>query len=192
MKHSRRASFRSGCPLHVTMRLVDGLPGMRRRATYVALLDAFGTGCERLGMRLVHWSVLGNHMHLLLEAASERSLSRGMQGLAVRMARALNRAWGRAGRVFADRYHARVLGSPREVRSALFYCLQNARKHHLAPVAADPYSSGPWFDGWLQGARAADALVGRPAWLLAARGWLLAHGWRRLGLLDVKARPAGP
>jgi hypothetical protein len=29
-------------------------------------------------------------------------------------------------------------------------------------------------------------------WLRSARTWLLAHGWRRLGLLDVGASPSGP
>ena len=143
-------------------------------------------------MRLVHWSVLGNHLHSLIEASDRRALSRGMQGLAVRLAKALNCWWQRAGRVFADRYHSRALRSPSEVRRALFYVLQNARKHGIEPDGADPYSSGPWFDGWLGGECTDPQPVERPTWLRAARTWLLGHGWRRLGLLDVDAWPAAP
>ena len=174
------------------MRLVGGLPSLRKRATYRVLLAAMGRGSERFGMRLVHWSALSNHVHLMVEARDRRALTRGMQGLAVRMARALNRAWARRGSVFADRYHARALRSPREVRAALGYVLQNARRHGLALVGADPCSSAPWFDGWRAAVREGGAAVERPLWLRAARTWLLARGWRRLGLLDPTARPAAP
>jgi hypothetical protein len=131
-------------------------------------------------------------MHLIVEAAGLGALSRGMQGLGVRMARALNRCWGRTGRVLADRYHARALPSPREVRSALAYVLRNARKHRIIAARADPCSSAPWFDGWLGGESGAAAAPERPAWLLSARTWLLAHGWKRLGLLDIDAWPGAP
>jgi putative transposase len=190
--HRPRQGFRGAFPVHVTLRLADGLPSLRKRATYRVLVAALGRGSERFGMCLVHWSVMGNHMHLMVEAADERALSRGMQGLAVRIARALNRWWQRTGRVFADRYHAHVLRSPTVVRRALFYILQNARRHRIETAGADPCSSGPWFDGWLPGQlreRSERSAVERPTWLRTARTWLLARGWRRLGLLDVHARP---
>ena len=192
--HRSRESFRAGCPVHVTLRMAEGLPSLRKCATYRALVAAMGGGCERFGMRLVHWSVLGNHMHLIVEACDRHALSRGMQGLGVRLARALNRWWGRTGRVLADRYHAHILRSPTVVRRALFYVLQNARRHGIVTAGADPCSSGPWFDGWLGGEPGdrGDHAAGKPEWLRAARTWLLVHGWRRLGLLDLGARPGGP
>ena len=189
--HRTRENFRPGCPVHVTLRLVDGLPSLRDVSTYRSLLRALGAGSERFGLRLVHWSVLGNHLHLLVEAADRFALARGMQGLAVRLARAINRVWRRVGTVFADRYHAHVLRSPREVRSALCYVLQNARRHRIRIVGADPFSSGPWFDGWIQGGRVTQIERERLPWLQAARTWLLARGWRRGGPLDVHSGPAG-
>jgi len=189
VKHRTRESFRAGCPVHVTLRVADGRPSLRKPATYRVLVAAMGSGCDRFGMRLVHWAVLGNHLHLIVEAADRHALSRGMQGLAVRMARALLRWWGQSGRLFADRFHGHALRSPTEVRRALFYVLQNARRHGIVTAGADPYSSGPWFDGWLGGVRTDRAAVERLAWLRAARVWLLARGWRRLGLLDVSACP---
>ena len=79
-------------------------------------------------------------MHLLVEADSERSLSRGMNGLGVRVARGLNRVMRRRGRVLDDRYHGHILRTPTEVRRARSYLLQNARKH-IGLVGADPYTS---------------------------------------------------
>jgi REP element-mobilizing transposase RayT len=85
-------------------------------------------------------NVQGNHVHLLVEAHDQRALSRGMNGLGVRVARGLNRVMQRRGHVLADRYHAHILRSPTEARRARAYLLQNARKHygHASP---DPYTS---------------------------------------------------
>ena len=94
-------------------------------------------------MRMVHFSVQGNHIHLIVEADDKKCLSRGLQGLNVRIARAVNRALGRKGNVFADRYHARILKTPTEVRNAVRYVLNNLRKHRpeTHPWYIDPYSS---------------------------------------------------
>jgi REP element-mobilizing transposase RayT len=190
--HAPREAFRAGCPVHVTLRIEGGLPSLRRPATYRALVAAMGGGSERFGMRLVHWSVMSNHLHMLVEASGRAALSRGMQGLAIRLARSLNSWWGRSGRVFADRFHGRALRSPREVRAALHYVLANARRHGIATGGPDPYSSAPWFDGWRDGENGAVGACAKPDWLRRARTWLLESGWRRRGLLDWRQRPAGP
>jgi REP element-mobilizing transposase RayT len=149
---------------------------------------AFSRGAERFGFRLVHFSIQSNHLHLLAEATDRRSLWRGMQGLLVRIARALNKLWTRRGKVFGDRYHARALRTPREVRFALVYVLHNARRHGVRVLGIDVYSSGPWFDGWVEActppARAAPGV-----W---ARTWLLREGWRRHGRIGFDERPRKP
>ncbi len=58
-------------------------------------------------------------VELLVEADDRRALARGMQGLQVAAARALNAAAGRHGRCFPDRYRARILRTPAEIRSVL-------------------------------------------------------------------------
>jgi REP element-mobilizing transposase RayT len=85
------------------MRVKPGLPSLRGLREHATLLGAITAGCEREGFRLVHYSVQSNHLHLIVEASCRSSLSRGMQGIAIRMARALNRLWRRCGSVFADR-----------------------------------------------------------------------------------------
>lgn len=62
--------------------------------------------------------------------AVERALGRGLKGLLVRLANALNRAWKRRGRLIRDRYHAGLLKTPREVRQVLVYVLQRASTGH--------------------------------------------------------------
>ena len=89
--------------------------------------------CPRLGgdrFRIVHFSVQTNHIHMIAEAEGEAELSAGMTIFATRAARALNKALCRRGHVWADRYHARPMTSPRDVRNTLVYVLMNFAKHH--------------------------------------------------------------
>ncbi len=134
-----------------------------------------------MGIRLVHYSVMTNHLHFVCEVQDEGALSRGIKGLSVRIARALNRIWKRSGRVFADRYHAHVLKTPREVRIVLAYVLRNATHHGIHLVGPDPCSSGAGFDGWIGLPRGFCTVIDTA--FPTAVTWLLALGWRRHGLI---------
>jgi REP element-mobilizing transposase RayT len=191
VSHAKRPVLAARFPVHVTVKLEKGLPSLRRKAVYRALRHAFAASSGRHEFRVVEHSVLSNHVHFIAESSDERTLARGVQGLCVRIARALNRLWRRVGSVFADRYHARILRTPREVRNALVYVLQNARRHGIwAAREADPYSSGGTFDGWKGKEREERAAADRCGFLTRARTWLLRAGWRRHGLLDIRELPA--
>lgn len=198
VSHATRAPFRADTPLHVTLRMVGGLRSLRNgramRVVHAALAAAHRPRSEGVApFGVVQFSVQGNHVHLIVEARDRHALSRGMHGLAIRLARRLNAVLDRHGALFAHRYHARALRTPREVRSALRYVLLNARHHaaqrghHLASRWLDPCSSAPWFDGWREPVRAdapwLTALARAPCPCAPARTWLLTTGWRRHGLL---------
>jgi putative transposase len=138
--HLRREVLKARCPVHVTWRMEKGVWNLRTRRCFRVLERAFVAGANRFGFKLVHYSVQGNHLHLLVEARDEKALSRGMNGMGVRVARGLNRVMGRHGEVLADRYHSHILRTPTEVRRARAYLLQNARKHY-GLVVDDPYTS---------------------------------------------------
>ncbi len=187
--HDARPPHCARHPVHLTVRLRSGLPSLRRQDARDAVHRAFAGGRERFGFRLAHFSLQSNHLHLLAEAGDRRALSRGMQGLLVRIARALNALWKRSGAVFADRFHARALTSPREVRAALVYLLHNARHHGIQLPGVDPYSSGPWFEGWASNVARA---IGLPSIVAAARSWLLGEGWLLHGRIEIQENPAPP
>jgi len=134
-------------PLHVTMRIRHGVKTLRDTKRFDRIKRAFRFGCDRFGMRMCHFSIQDDHIHLIIEAADKHALSRGMQGLNIRVARAANRVLGRIGKFFADRYHARPLRTPTEVRNAVHYVLYNMQKHrkerglYTHPWALDPFSS---------------------------------------------------
>src|SRR5207249_8026770 len=142
---------------------------------------------SRAGFRILHYSVQDDHIHLIVEADDKRTLGRGIRGLAIRVALAVNRALCRRGCVWEGRYHARSLTSPRAMRLCLVYVLMNRRKHCAGERGLDPCSSAPWFTGWRD---AVATLSGRPP-VVAARTWLGAVGWRRHGLIGVREAPRG-
>jgi REP element-mobilizing transposase RayT len=127
VSHLRRPTLKARHPVHVTMRLCGGLPSLRHKPLAGLVLSSFHAAKERLGARLVHFSVQSNHVHLLVEVDEHRALSRAMQGLATRLAKRLNHRLGRRGAVFADRYHSRALATPLEVRRALVYVQAHRR-----------------------------------------------------------------
>ena len=135
------------------------------------------------------------HAHLIVEATDTAALGRGMKAIGARLARAVNRVAGRRGPVLADRYHLRLLPTPKEVRNAFRYVLLNGRRHAASArrspgrnVQLDRASSAPWFDGWKRHLPQPDdresAAVGQRPPVARARTWLLTVGWRRHGLLD--------
>jgi REP element-mobilizing transposase RayT len=184
LPHTARPTVTGATPVHVTLRIRPDVWSLRSKRSFGVIAKALEAAREWKSARVVHYSVQGNHVHLVAEASDRKVLARRMQGLEVRIARGMNKLMHRRGAVFADRYHARALATPLEVRRVIEYVLKN-RRHHLGARAAlfDPYSSAAWFDGWTsppttdEGEGEGEPLVREP------RSWLLRVGWRRHGLL---------
>lgn len=182
--HTRRPRHVGRHPLLVTVRTVPGAGNLRVRKVVRALWKAFDRGKERFGFRLIEYSIQRDHLHLLVEAEDAKALARGMQGLGIRIARAINRVRNRRGRVFSDRYHARALTTPLEVHRALRYTLSNGRKHARqrgetwSPRVVDVYSSAIHFRGW---SREVSVWGNLPVPQVTAEPatWLLRIGWRK-------------
>jgi REP element-mobilizing transposase RayT len=185
--------FAARFPLHVTLRVVEGLPSLRRHGPLRIVQRAIERFGNREDFRIVQYSVIGNHIHLIVEATDAEALARGMQRIEVSLARRLNRFFDRRGTFFVERYHARVLRTPRETRNALRYVLLNQRQHEmrrgqeLARDWIDPFSSAYWFDGWRDPIRLREPrqreLLAIPCPTASPTVWLLTAGWRRWGPL---------
>src|SRR5215831_776865 len=145
--HAARPEHSKAHPVHVTLRASRRLPSLRREVVFLEIRRALGR-TARAWFRLVHFSAQADHLHLLVEADDKSSLSRGLMGLAIRVARAVNRVLLRTGRVWDDRFHAHPLRSPREVRHAIVYVLMNAKKHLPGAPNFDPCSSAASFTEW--------------------------------------------
>ena len=179
VSHTVRPALAARHPVHVTVRVVEAVRGLRRRAGYHAIRRAVQCCALRSDFRIVHLSIQQSHIHLIVEAADKTALARGMRAFQVSAARGLNRAVGerlaqrearphgvgerraqprapRRGAVFPHRYHATVLRTPTQTRNALAYVLNNWRRHWgQIPTAQralwiDPFSSAYAFPGWAE------------------------------------------
>lgn len=193
VSHDRRVRFAARCPVHVSLRLVDGVPSLRRHGPLRIIQRAIQEAGHHGYFRVVHFAVIGNHLHVIVEADGAEALARGMHALEVRLARRLNRYFERRGKLFAERYHARHLETPTETRNALRYVLLNQRNHEarrgerLNRDWIDPFSSAFWFDGWRDRVRLGEPrqrdLLNVPCPTAPPSVWLLTTGWRRRGPL---------
>ena len=193
--HEARPEHDPRHPVHVTIRIVGNVGGLRRRDIYFALREATIVTARRADFRIVHMSIQRDHIHLLVEAADKRALSKGIRGFSISAARQINKAYTerggdrRTGRVVSDRYHARPLTSPRAVRNCLAYILSNWRHHgeDQAPFAqtwkVDPFSSGALFFDWKELESSPVLWPIPPSYhpliVQRPRTWLLSKGWKR-------------
>ena len=202
--HKTRPEIKPYQALHVVLRVVTAVGSLRRRPMYRALREATIVAAVRERIRIVHISLQGTHVHLLVEAEDKLALARGMQGFQISAARNVNTALGQRGRrrrgaVFSDRYHLEVITSPRRARHALSYVLNNWRKHGedrsgLASTwLVDPFSSGISFPDWQELEDKAvmwplretyDPLVVR-----RPQSWLLREAWKKHGPISARDVP---
>jgi REP element-mobilizing transposase RayT len=184
------------------MRRVKLAPSLRSERVFRAVLAQLAR-VKRRGVRVVHYSVQHDHLHLIVEGKDRHDLSAQMQKLFSRIALAVNGVAKRRGSLFRDRHHRVELDGPTKTRSALVYVLFNDRKHCAQNGGAitdemlselDDRSSAAWLedDDWDERARpppetlarlrARDENVeglGSPR--TAPRTWLAESGWRLRG-----------
>ncbi len=200
-RHRRRPKLRKEHPVHVTLRVVPEVGRLRQQRAYRAAQRALVTTRRRRNFRICHLSLQGSHMHLIVEADNDVALAKGMQGFEISCAKHLNAAIfdslgeRRRGTVFPDRYHARHLTTPRQVRNALAYVLCNWRRHgedRGSRARFDRFSTAGYVHLWSDDLEQT-AVDERTQLLPVAfpRTWMLRRGWRKHGWLDPWERP-GP
>ena len=200
--HAARQVFRASEPVHVVLRVEKALGRLRRMDIYRAVRGATLVVASREDFRIVHLSIQGTHLHLLVEANGRTALSRGMQGFTISAAKRMNamvvrvdpetdEVRRRKGKVFSDRYHAEVITNRRQARHALAYVLNNWRKHREdagSDARVDRFSSGIAFRGWAAHAdpefRFTVPAGYEPLVVWEPRTWLLSTGWMKYGRID--------
>jgi REP element-mobilizing transposase RayT len=89
------------------------------------------------GLKVLHFSLQSNHVHLLVEAVDNEILTRGMRSLTVTFAKRMGR-----GRIQLERYHLHVLRTLQETKNAVNYVLFNHQRHTGSKTAhVDSFSS---------------------------------------------------
>lgn len=196
--HRPRPPVNRHKPLHVVLRVRRTVGRLRREPIYHAIRHAMQRALAQTEFRVVHASIQHNHIHLLVEAETSTALTKGMQSVAITLAKAINRTCARTGKVFEFRYHATQITTPRQARHALAYVLNNWRRHRedlrstrARAAHVDPYSSAISFSGWVGNPTFATPPGYEPLPIARPQSWLLSIGWQKHGPIDVRERP-GP
>jgi REP element-mobilizing transposase RayT len=199
--HRKRPEITSRMAVLVTLRVVEDMRRMRRMDAYKALRKALLVVLARADFRVVHNSIQGNHIHLVVEAENATALARGMQAFQISAARRLNQAdvdengKARTGQVFVDRYHMELVTTPTHARHTLAYVLNNWRRHKedRAPGtrtwSLDKYSSAISFTGWAERSEWLVPEDYEPLPVCAPQSWLLREGWKLGGAISIYEAP---
>lgn len=182
--HGKRPIVDFNKPLHITIRLKQGVASLRRRSMLKQFKLA-SSHAKIFGLHVIHFSLLNNHIHMIVEAKNNLGLSRGMKSLNCRLGKAIRRDSGGQGATLAGRFHLHVLKTPTEMKHALEYVLLNKAKHQKFIEHIDDFSSGYSFQDWkrLIGTRfqglIASQIDFRDEGLSPPRSWLCRVGWTR-------------
>lgn len=192
MNHMKRPRVDKDTPLHITWRLKIGLLSMRKQQ----LLKEFEESVRRakiFGLRVLQFSIQGNHIHLIVEADNNLALAQGLRSLGGRFGKIIRKHAGGRGPVFAGRYHIELIQTPEQMRNTLSYVLLNHSKHKKVVEYVDGYSSAPYFHEWkrllgkkfsgmirdqVESLREANGRDITSAALSPPKSWLAREGWR--------------
>jgi putative transposase len=189
VNHMQRPSFSSTQPLHITLRLRKGLGGLRNKGVHVLLQTAVKE-MAKFGTHVNHYSLQGNHLHLIIETVSQAALASAMKSFGSRFAKGIKKLQHlKTTQIFNGRYHVTILKNPTQTRNALRYVLLNQAQHSQLLEHIDIYSSGFYFSQWrkLIGRKFSDLIEKQaqsaggtlPNYLQPPRTWLLREGWTR-------------
>lgn len=144
--HRTREHVNRRVPLHINFKYKCGI----RNKDCLRLLKRAILNARKQGLRILHFSLQHNHVHLIVEAETNEVLSSGMRSLTVTMAMGLKR-----GKIQIARYHLHVLKGLREARNAVMYVLFNRQKHEKGTTSKiDGYTSVLQLENWKEIVRA--------------------------------------
>ncbi|MGZ3788101.1 MAG: transposase [Bacteriovorax sp.] len=140
IRHTSRPLVKKPSSLHLTVKIKKNKADMKNKAV-LSLLKRAILNARRQGLKVIHYSLEYDHVHLLIEAENNHVLGKGMQAFGVTLSKAINRMRKLKGGVYKHRYHFRKISGTRELRNVMNYIFTNGVKHKTAKDIANPYNS---------------------------------------------------
>jgi putative transposase len=206
--HMKRGRVSQKFPIHITQKLTDEMPSLQCKKLYSQIRRCLKRA-RLFGMATLHFNVLSNHIHLIVEAPDNNTLARSMQSLGSSLGKATRKQLNAQAenkkfqsqaslrskkRVFKGRYHLHILKTPTEVKNAMEYVLLNHSKHSKTLEHMTRFSSAYAFKEWktLLGHRFRYLIADEYNFLesknahdlhedviVPPRSWLSREGWKR-------------
>lgn len=140
IRHISRERLKKPTSLHLTIKVRENKAEIKNKRILKALHHAIKRARFKR-LKIIHYTLEYNHIHLLVEACDNKILHKGMQALGISLSKAINRIKQLKGRVYKHRYHFRKLNSRSEVKNVLHYIFKNGMKHKRSVSMLDPYNS---------------------------------------------------
>jgi REP element-mobilizing transposase RayT len=140
IRHISRDPIKRITPLHLTIKIESKKAGIKNKNILTALHHSIKKA-RILGLRILHYTLEFDHVHLLVEADNNERLGRGMQSFGISFSKGINKIKQMKGRVFKTRYHFRKLKTLTEIKNVLKYILRNGIKHKHSSSLLNPYNS---------------------------------------------------
>ena len=93
------------------------------------------------GIRIVHFTLEHDHVHLYAECGSNLVLAKGMKAFGVTLVKGINKLKRSKGTLYKYRFHLRILKTPRDAKNVINYILKNGIKHRRTLKVINPYNS---------------------------------------------------
>jgi len=122
--HTRRPVVPSR-PMHLTVHVRDGVPGLRRQEILNYLRELM-TAARRWGVRTVASALLDSHWHWIVVPQSAAALADVTRFVYGHLAKFINRCFGRRGRVFVERFASGCCRTVHHAFHVVNYVIKNA------------------------------------------------------------------
>ncbi|MGZ3787517.1 MAG: transposase [Bacteriovorax sp.] len=140
IRHTRRPLLKKPSSLHLTVKIKKNKSDLKNKSV-LSLLRRAIMNARRQGLKVIHYSLEYDHVHLLIEAEDNHILGKGMQAFGVTLSKAINRMRNHKGGVYKHRYHFRQISGVRELKNVMNYIFTNGFKHKTAKSIVNPYNS---------------------------------------------------
>jgi REP element-mobilizing transposase RayT len=126
--------------MHLTIKVEKRKAGLKNKSILKVLKRAILKG-RSSGLRIIHFTLEYDHVHLLVESDCKIKLGRGMMRFGVTLAKGINKFQKGSGQVYKHRYHQRFINSGRDLKNVLNYIFKNGLKHKTASTLVNPFNS---------------------------------------------------
>jgi REP element-mobilizing transposase RayT len=184
VSHLKRETVTKRTPQHINFKFKCSI----RNKDCLKLLKQSIQNAQKQGLKIIHFSLQSNHVHLITETENNEVLTKGMRSLTITFSKGLKR-----GRVQLERYHLHVQKTLREAKHAIAYVLFNEQKHTKKKASKiDGYPSVLYLEDGLRPVRNFSkknrmTLTIEKIWkeftLSQTSGYLLSKGLKDLGLI---------
>lgn len=140
IRHTKRPRIRRPSSLHLTVKIKKERAAIKNK-TVLRILKKAIQNARAQGLRVIHYTLEYDHVHLLIEADNNTTLGKGMKSFGVTLAKALNRLRSHAGGVYKHRYHFKHITGTRQLKNVMNYIFLNGVKHKTSKHKINPFNS---------------------------------------------------